>query len=118
MGVSEASTLCQACGLCCDGSLFSRAPLRPDEPAPPLATISTTVYGARYLTQPCSALGASGCGCYAQRPLACRGFECLLLTALVADEVSLADALTVVDRVKAQSGPERAESLRFHFGRR
>lgn len=116
--MSEASTLCQACGLCCDGSLFSRAPLRPDEPAPALATISTTVYGARYLTQPCSALSAAGCGCYVQRPLACRGFECLLLTALVADEVSLADALTVVGKVKAQSGPERAESLRFHFGRR
>jgi hypothetical protein len=116
--VSDATTLCQACGLCCDGSLFSRAPLRPDEAAPPLATIVATVYGARYLTQPCTALGPLGCGCYAERPLACRGFECLLLTALAADEVSLADALSVVDRVKQQSGHEREESLRFHFGRR
>ncbi len=112
------STLCRACGLCCDGSLFTRVPLRPDEPVPPLVSLTTTPYGARYVQQHCTALSAQGCGCYAERPRACRGFECLVLTALKADEVSLADALALVTRVRAQTGAERDASLRFHFGRR
>jgi uncharacterized protein len=116
--VKDGETLCRACGLCCDGSLFSRVPLRPDEPTPPLVSLNTTPYGARYVTQRCTALSEQGCGCYQARPRACRGFECLVLTALNADEVSLADALALVTRVRAQVGAERDASLRFHFGRR
>jgi hypothetical protein len=112
--VSDASTLCIACARCCDGTLFDRVPLLQDE-APPLPIVTRDT-GARHLPQPCVALSAGACQCYAQRPRACRQFVCLLLTALQADEVSLPDALAVVANVP--TGPERVEYLRFHFGRR
>jgi Fe-S-cluster containining protein len=112
--------LCQACGLCCDGSLFTRVPLGVSEvvPAARLAVV-TNEHGGRHVPQRCAALQGTRCQVYAERPLACRRYECLLLGALREGEVSLPEALDVVRRAQSlTAGAEREDFLTFNFGRR
>ena len=99
--MSSLGALCQACGLCCDGTLFSVVPLAPDDRPPPSLTVETTPTGARALRQPCSALAGTCCIVYQQRPLACRGYQCLLYEALQSQEENLPGALAIVARAKA-----------------
>ncbi len=121
-------SLCQACGLCCDGSLFGRVPLGPAEQVPAFKlAVVTNAQGGRHVPQRCAALEGTVCQVYEERPLACRRYECLLFGALREGEVALPEALTVVHRAqtlvveaRADSGrnAERDEYLTFHFGRR
>lgn len=98
------STLCQRCGLCCDGNLFATVPLRKVEVAP-LRRLSLPVTqqpdGAPALPQRCAALEGRCCTIYAERPEVCRQYRCILLTALAEGEVSLDEALKVVDGAHA-----------------
>jgi hypothetical protein len=111
--------VCQACALCCDGALFTRVPLTPDDAPPPQAGAITTEAGARYLPQPCAALSGTCCTVYASRPLVCRRYECLLLSALRHGEVTEAGALEVVRKARAlEAGARRDAYLRVSFGRR
>lgn len=125
---SDVGSLCLACALCCDGSLFTRVPLGVDEVVPEakLAVVRNPL-GARHVPQRCAALEGTACTAYAERPLACRRFECLLVGALREGEVSLPDALKTVQRaqslvaaarVDAARSAERDEFLTFYFGRR
>ena len=98
MSVSE--SLCLACGLCCDGTLFTAIPLQGDELVP--LPVERTPTGAHRLQQPCAGLRGLACTVYAQRPRACRQYRCLLLVALEADEVSLADAQATIVGLRAQ----------------
>ncbi len=87
--VSAASTVCRACGLCCDGTLFTAVPLTAED--------RTGVFvGATRLTQPCRHLEGRCCQVYGQRPLACRRFDCNLLHALRDGEVTTDGALDIV----------------------
>ncbi|MBN1206224.1 MAG: YkgJ family cysteine cluster protein [Myxococcaceae bacterium] len=99
------STLCQRCGLCCDGNLFSSLPLRRSEVAP-LERLALPVVersdGTPALEQRCAALEGRCCTVYAERPEACRSYRCLLLMALSEGEVSLEEALAVVDEAHAR----------------
>ncbi len=98
------SALCQRCGLCCDGSLFSHVPLRPDEVASARRQgldVEALVGGAPALRQCCTALKNRQCTLYAQRPERCRAFGCRLFNALAGGRVSLDEALAVVDRAHA-----------------
>jgi hypothetical protein len=52
---------------------------------------------------------------YAQRPSACRRFECLLLVALREDEVSESDALAVVQHAQGATGADRETLIRRYF---
>lgn len=117
------STLCQRCGLCCDGNLFSTVPLRQTEVATMerlrLAVIKRENGTSPGFTQCCTALEGRSCTVYAERPEACRRYRCFLLTALAEGEVSLEDALQVVDEaheriraVEAALPPARADSPR------
>lgn len=118
------SQLCQLCGLCCDGSLFKRVPLGVTEIVPDIQLrVVTQETGARYVPQRCAALKEVGCQVYLQRPLACRRYECLLLSALKEGELSLPEALRVVRKAKLLmtgmfSAAEKEEFFTFHFGRR
>src|SRR5688572_3259518 len=79
LGVEDlTSALCQACGMCCDGSLFGRARLDADEvPAAKKNRLRIVANGASF-EQPCSALVDGACKIYDERPRACRGFVCRL----------------------------------------
>jgi Fe-S-cluster containining protein len=99
------STLCQRCGLCCDGNLFSSLPLRRSE-VEAMQQLSLPVVnrpdGTPGLEQRCAALEGRCCTVYAKRPEACRRYRCFLLTALAEGEVSLEEALAVVDEALAR----------------
>lgn len=71
--------------------------------------------GTPGLEQRCAALNGRCCTVYAERPEACRRYRCYLLTALSEGEVTLEEALAVVDEahvriraVEAVLPPERA----------
>jgi Fe-S-cluster containining protein len=99
------STLCQRCGLCCDGSLFTSVPLRGAE-VTDMRRLSLPVVdrtdGSPGLAQRCAALEGRCCTVYAERPEACRRYRCHLLIALSEGEVSLDEALAVVDEAHAR----------------
>lgn len=124
--MSEAvSALCQACGFCCDGTLFDgifltaedvvgarrvRLPISPDDGRPTLRL-------------PCPAhVGA--CTVYEDRPSTCRTYQCQLVNRLEAGDIDLPGALLrverlrgLVDAIRPQLGDdgdtfwERAEAL-------
>jgi Fe-S-cluster containining protein len=81
----ELTTLCQSCGLCCDGSLFGRVSLAPEEVAAARQRHLPVLANGRALEQPCTALASLDgadrrrvCSVYPDRPRACRDFACRL----------------------------------------
>lgn len=64
--------LCLDCGLCCDGSLFWAVPVAAVDPAP----VPRDAEGR--LRQPCPRFDGR-CTIYAERPAACRAFDCRVL---------------------------------------
>lgn len=100
----ELAALCRACGLCCDGALFGRVPLAPDE-AEPLRRRGLRVVGAGALEQPCAALSPSpddrACTLYDERPAACRAFVCTLHATHAQSGGPLEPRLAVVRRARA-----------------
>lgn len=101
--MADATTLCRRCGLCCDGNLFDSVPLTTEEAARGQGLLVVVrADGSAALQQRCAALGDEGCGVYAQRPGRCRAYRCMLLSALEADEVGLADASAIVDEAHAR----------------
>lgn len=99
------STLCQRCGLCCDGNLFDHVSLRGPE-VETMRRLSLAVVqredGTPAISQGCSALNGRTCTVYAERPEGCRRYRCNLLTALAEGEVALEEALAVVDEAHAR----------------
>jgi hypothetical protein len=89
-----AEDLCIDCGLCCDGTLFGAVPLTHDDRA--RLEGAGLLKPGEPLDQRCRALEGCRCTVYAQRPLACRQFQCLLLIALKDGEVPLKGAKAVV----------------------
>lgn len=98
------STLCLACGMCCDGNLFTQVPLAEDE-ATRLRERGLPVIsredGSPALRQRCDALAGRCCTVYAERPAACQRHVCMLHAALAADELSLPEALAIVEKAQA-----------------
>lgn len=116
---AQLESLCRACGLCCDGTLFTKVPLTATEVVPAVLGVTTNATGARSFPQRCAALEGFDCRVYSERPTACRRYECLLIGALRGGEVSLSEAIAVVKKAQAMSpGADREEYLNFHFGRR
>lgn len=88
------SRLCVACGLCCDGTLFSFVPLS-DADAPVALGANFELRerdGAFRFRQPCPESSGQGCGIYEHRPAPCRKFSCRVLTAYREGWVQLAEA--------------------------
>jgi len=104
--VSEVGALCQACALCCDGTLFARVSVTETEHALLERSGLKTELRAknkRVLPQPCGALQGTRCGCYRERPEPCREYVCLLAKALEDGEVSHHGALKVVEEARRRS---------------
>jgi len=104
------SALCTACGFCCDGRLFSLAPLTPSEAEwarrrrLPLVQHAASVS----LEQPCGALEGTRCTVYDERPESCRKFVCVLLDQVTCGEISLETAL---ERVAAARETPNEETM-------
>jgi Fe-S-cluster containining protein len=80
----DLARLCQSCGLCCDGSLFGRVALEPDEILVARKRRLRVLASGKGFEQPCAALAALGagesrtCSIYLDRPRSCRRFVCRL----------------------------------------
>ncbi|NMO18878.1 YkgJ family cysteine cluster protein [Pyxidicoccus fallax] len=99
------STLCLRCGMCCDGTLFTHVSLQPPEVTALEARglpLTRRADGSPALAQHCAALDGRTCTVYADRPASCRRYHCQLYAALAEKEVSLDEALAVVDEARAR----------------
>jgi hypothetical protein len=101
---SQANDLCRACGLCCTGHLFIWTKLRPAE-LDPVEKLGMTVLRSeprqRGFNQPCP-LWQGECTIYASPhyPHACRAYKCKLLKEMLGDNISLPEALAIVEVAK------------------
>jgi len=95
--------LCGACGLCCDGPLFSHVELtREEEPVMRRHGVPLFQQGRRLaFAQPCAAHRGDHCGVYAERPRSCAEYRCALLRRVDAGEVGHAEALERVAEARA-----------------
>jgi uncharacterized protein len=105
---SDLATLCQSCGMCCDGSLFGVARLEPDEVSGARKNRLPVLDSERGFHQPCPALapvgdtgeGQRGCSIYEERPRACRSFTCRLLARFAREGGPLEPRMAAVRRVR------------------
>lgn len=85
--------LCLACGLCCDGTLFTHVALTDEE--------SRRLGFDGVLRQPCENLKADcRCAVYAMRPKGCARFVCMLGRALEDKEVPFEEAVELVNEAR------------------
>lgn len=116
---AELATLCQSCGLCCDGSLFGRVPLGRGEAAGARKHRLRVLGDARGFEQPCAALSERdtragtrrACRIYDERPRSCRSFACRLYDRHRREGGPLAPRLAAVRRVRQLVAELRAQRL-------
>ena len=98
----QANMLCKACGLCCTGHLFIWAKLRPSE-LDPAEELGLKVFRSdptqRGFSQPCP-VWQGQCTIYdsPHYPHVCRSYRCKLLKEVIVEDMSLPDALKVVEQ--------------------
>jgi Fe-S-cluster containining protein len=101
VGDVDLSALCRACRLCCDGSLFGRARLEPDEVATARKNRLRVVANERSFEQACSALSVDGtCAIYEERPRTCRKFVCRLFERARMDGTPIEQAIATALRAR------------------
>ena len=105
--------------MCCDGSLFGRVDLEPDEVDTARRVRLRVVGDGKSFEQPCSVLvpveprssGRRACGVYAERPLSCRRFVCRLYDRHRREGGPLEPRLDAVHRVRALVADLEARGL-------
>lgn len=140
------SGLCQACGLCCSGTLFTRVPLtdkdtllitesgllsnphatgaRPQRPLDALL-LHYDGEGVRELELPCPYLKNARCTVYSKRPARCREYECRLIKGIRSGAVDiesaekvLREAIDLYSRLQEKLGiSERSVGFWLHVRR-
>lgn len=101
---SSSQSLCLACGLCCDGTLFPSTILRSADEADDARAVGLNVVPYRdrnIFLQPCPAYRDCVCTVYANRPRNCQEFSCELLKKLEGSDISLELAHDIVGSTQA-----------------
>lgn len=109
--LDDGSELCVACGICCDGILFSSVTVTDPSEAERARALRIPVHVVderHFFDQPCSALGDKGCSIYTERPLLCHAYRCLLLKQVDAGTMPLADAVRTVEEARRREVEIRA----------
>ncbi len=99
----EGSSLCLACGLCCEGVLHAQALVRPNEIEPVRALgLSVETCGADlWFRLPCPLYQDNRCSIYAAtRPQTCVAYRCRLLDRYLAGEVTREQGVQIVQRTR------------------
>jgi hypothetical protein len=116
------SDLCRSCGLCCDGTLFGKVQLLPEDDPEPLRLTGIVVTsddtGSRFKLA-CAAHQQGCCQVYASRPSNCRGDKCRLLMRFKKGDLTWTEAgvrIGRLRRLREQLGLE-VERLRPGMGR-
>lgn len=103
---ADLAILCRSCGLCCDGSLFGRVDLEPEEVEPARRHRLRLVRGDHAFEQPCAAFDTSGpaadrrCFIYDERPRSCHRFTCRLYERYRTEGGPVESRIAVVRRVR------------------
>ena len=94
--------LCQRCGFCCDGTLFTHVSMSPPEVRrlDGRVTLKPRKDGGVSLKQPCAALTNCKCGVYGERPQGCADYVCVLGQALVEGDTTLQYAEQLLSQAK------------------
>ncbi len=97
--ISKGVELCMSCGFCCNGVLLVSTILETDE-AELVTQPGLNFYQKKgeYVGfyQPCPCLKDSKCSVYAQRPRACRNYQCELLKEHLQGTISFKEAVELV----------------------
>jgi polyhydroxyalkanoate synthesis regulator phasin len=93
-------SLCEDCGLCCDGTFFAHVAVTPEEIAP-LGGRVTISSDWSLMLQPCSALEGCRCSVYSDRPRICRAYRCLVLHSVEAGRITEEEGRASLDEVFA-----------------
>ena len=96
------SDLCVACGMCCDGTMFTNVVANDAE------LVQMSFLGAetkvkeekQFFLQPCPAHINGSCSIYETRPRTCVGYKCALLRRVLNEEITPEQALIKVQRMK------------------
>lgn len=97
--LSAVDTLCQKCGLCCNGVLFADVELTRSDKVSQLSALGLATFrkrGTPAFHQPCSCFDGKLCRIYSDRPAQCRAFECRLLKRVQRNEMAVSQALQVI----------------------
>lgn len=99
--MSDSSSICLSCGLCCDGTLIGFVQLDRDE-VPRVREIMPIeeAGGQGFFVHPCSQLCGTSCQVYADRPKQCAAFHCGLLKKVSAGDQSKSAAISSIESVK------------------
>jgi len=103
----DANILCQECGICCDGTLFSFVKVYPEEMVK-AKELGIPVYkdanGRHVFDQACPCFKNGNCSTYLQRPKKCQSFSCKLQKDVMNGAIKFNDALKIVELVKKHTG--------------
>lgn len=100
--MTESSSLCLSCGLCCDGTLIGFVQLDNDE-LPALRKVKQFEEASNhgFFLQPCSEY-CDGCTIYEHRPKQCGLFKCGLLKSVEQKELDFNLAVHYIKEAKLQ----------------
>lgn len=102
----DAGKLCQSCGICCDGTLFSHVSLSPDEISRvekyEINVLREKNRKPRFLP-PCPCFKEGSCSIYLDRPRKCASYHCKLQKSVMNGTVELEESLKLVAVVKKYS---------------
>lgn len=103
---SNANLLCKACGLCCSGHLFSWVRLNAPE-LDKIEKLGLKVIRSdprqRGFVQPCAMWRDGVCSVYTSPdyPRSCEKYKCQVLKRLLDDDISLSDAMPILQETLA-----------------
>ena len=110
MSSKNSESLCLECGLCCNGVIFARGELQPEDDATRLRMLGLRlISNSKFkiqnskFAQPCAAFDGCRCRIYADRPKYCREFECLLLRDVKAGALETAAALRIIQTARRRA---------------
>ena len=96
--------LCEACGLCCDGTFYTYVTTVPDD-LPKLRNYPRLVLKIRddqeTFDEPCALHDGKGCTAYQDRPATCSGYFCKVLRAVARDDLTEDEARLLIKEARA-----------------
>lgn len=98
------SDLCVACGLCCDGTIFSFISIsEPEAEALTDAPVQVDrANGRTSMRLGCTALKNKCCTIYERRPSGCREYFCAIVKDMEAGKKSFDESLAIVQRIQRE----------------
>jgi uncharacterized protein len=115
-GDANASALCLACGLCCNGVLYKHVPMHFEHVALVRRvglTVEADDAGAPRFPLPCPLHLDNACSVYANRPPPCESFQCALLRKFEAGDVTIEESLAIVRTARSLIGQEPSAAAQF-----